>query len=261
MSIGPGSASGLVTQSNSRAGRRLTWWSSSKRSRSSRPRSRMPLGTPGSPTAPSRIASCPRSSSSTLSGSSSPVRCQRAAPRSYGVLSMSGATPPSTFRASATTSGPMPSPGITARRMGPDPRSDPVGARVPVLPRAAPGRPPCLLPPVRRSWPPPLHRPATEATMTSSPDDEAGTTYGSGGYGSAGQGADGPGTPYAAPQHAQQQQYGQPTDDRQDTSPQAYGQQAYGQQGYPQQAYGQQGYPQQGYPQQGYPQQGYGQQP
>ena len=32
--------------------------------------------------APSRIASCPRISSSTVSGSVSPVRCQRRAPRS-----------------------------------------------------------------------------------------------------------------------------------------------------------------------------------
>jgi len=79
--------------------------------------------------------------------------------------------------------------------------------------------------------------------MTSSPDDEAGTTYGSGGHGSAGQGTGGPGTPYTAPQHAQQQQYGQPPADRQDTSPQPYGQQPYG------------------YPPQGNPQQGYGQQP
>ena len=39
-------------------------------------------GTEGSPTAPSRIASWPRSSSRTESGSSSPVRCHRAAPRS-----------------------------------------------------------------------------------------------------------------------------------------------------------------------------------
>src|SRR4051794_22472195 len=37
---------------------------------------------------------------------------------------MSGATSPRTLRPSATTSGPMPSPGITARRMGPDPRSE-----------------------------------------------------------------------------------------------------------------------------------------
>src|SRR4051794_28177013 len=123
MSIEPGSASGLVTPSYSFAGRRFTWWSSSKRSRSSSPRSRMPGGTPGSPTAPSRIASCWRSSSSTVSGSSSPVRCHRAAPRSYGVVSTSGTTSRRTFSPSATTSGLIPSPGITARRMSTNPRS------------------------------------------------------------------------------------------------------------------------------------------
>src|SRR3954465_3540760 len=36
---------------------------------------------------------------------------------------MSGATSWRTFRPSATTSGPIPSPGTTARRMGTDPRS------------------------------------------------------------------------------------------------------------------------------------------
>src|SRR4051794_11277914 len=124
MSMSPGAASGLCTPSNSLAGRRLTWWSSSKRSRSSSPRSRMPGGTLGSPIAPSRIASWPRSSSITVSGSSSPVRCQRIAPRSYSVVWRSGATSRSTLRPSATTSGPIPSPAITARRMAANPRSD-----------------------------------------------------------------------------------------------------------------------------------------
>ena len=50
----------------------------------------MPDGTVGSPTAPSRIASWSRSSRSTESGSSSPVRCQRAAPRSYSVVCDAG---------------------------------------------------------------------------------------------------------------------------------------------------------------------------
>src|SRR3954454_4730184 len=138
MSIAPGSASGLATPSNSLAGRRLTWWSSSKRSRSSSPRSRMPGGTLGSPIAPSRIASCPRSSSTTVSGSSSPVRCQRIAPRSYSVVSTSGATSRRTLRPSATTSGPIPSPAITARRMGKDPRSDGAEVGGPGLARADP---------------------------------------------------------------------------------------------------------------------------
>ncbi len=107
----------VCTPANSRTGRRLTWWSSSKRSRSSRPRSSTPGGTLGSPTAPSRIASCSRSSPITESGISSPVRCQRAAPRSYVVVSTSDTTSRRTLRPSATTSGPMPSPGITASLM------------------------------------------------------------------------------------------------------------------------------------------------
>src|SRR5947199_133085 len=50
-------------------------------------------------------------------------------------------TPPlPTFGPSATTSGPMPSPGITARRMGTDPRSGGREIRGTGLPRAdAPG--------------------------------------------------------------------------------------------------------------------------
>src|SRR3954470_6496868 len=84
----------------------------------------MPGGTLGSPIAPSRMASWPRNSSMTVSGSSSPVRCQRIAPRSYSVGWTSGATSRRTLRPSATTSGPIPSPAITARRMAGNPRSD-----------------------------------------------------------------------------------------------------------------------------------------
>src|SRR5450631_546067 len=120
MSAGPTFASGLVTPGKSFTGRRLTKWSSSNRRRSSRPRSSTPLGTPGSPTAPSRIASWSRSSSSTESGNVSPVACHRRAPRSYSVRSIltsyAGVTASSTLRPSATTSGPMPSPAITANR-------------------------------------------------------------------------------------------------------------------------------------------------
>ncbi|CPU59803.1 Uncharacterised protein [Mycobacteroides abscessus] len=66
-------ASGPVTPGYSLAGRRLMWWSSAKRVFNNSPRSSTPLGTAGSPMAPSRMASCPRSSSSTESGISSPV--------------------------------------------------------------------------------------------------------------------------------------------------------------------------------------------
>ena len=59
-------------------GRRFTYRSSSKRSRSNSPRSSRPGGTSveptGGPTAPRRMASKPRSSSSVASGRTSPVR-------------------------------------------------------------------------------------------------------------------------------------------------------------------------------------------
>src|SRR4051812_38422391 len=115
-------ASGDATPGYSRAGRRLTWWSNANRSRSSRPRSSTPLGTDGSPTAPSRIASWPRSSWSTPPGSVSPVACQRRAPRSYSVVSsLTPAAPVTASRTrtpSATTSGPMPPRGPSAGRSG-----------------------------------------------------------------------------------------------------------------------------------------------
>src|SRR3954462_4872273 len=51
---------------------------------------------------------------------------------------MSGATAPRTFRPSATTSGPMPSPAITASRMGTNPRSERVEIGRPGLARTDP---------------------------------------------------------------------------------------------------------------------------
>jgi hypothetical protein len=78
--------------------------------------------------------------------------------------------------------------------------------------------------------------------MTSSPDDEAGTTHGATGDGTQ---------PYRAPQHSQPQQYGG----------QSYGQGGYGQGGYGQGGYGQPSlYGQQQYGQGPYGQQPYGQQ-
>src|ERR1035437_5478829 len=112
------SAKGLRTPGYRRTGRRLTYWSSANRSLSRRPRSRTPLGTPGSPTAPSRIASWPRISARTESGRVSPVASQRRAPRSYAVVltltPLDSVTAERTLSASATTSGPMPSPPMTA---------------------------------------------------------------------------------------------------------------------------------------------------
>src|SRR5215218_5914517 len=51
---------------------------------------------------------------------------------------MSGATSPRTLRASATTSGPIPSPGTTARRMATNPRSGRVEVGRPGLTRPDP---------------------------------------------------------------------------------------------------------------------------
>ena len=108
----------LSTPSNSLAGRRLTYRSSSCRSRSSSPPSRMPGSTRGSPTAPMRIAAWVLISASTPFGRTSPVRRYRSAPRSKCVIWRSkpsaAATTSRTRRASAVTSGPIPSPGTTA---------------------------------------------------------------------------------------------------------------------------------------------------
>src|SRR5438270_6066944 len=64
------------------------------------------------------MASTSRSSSSTWSGSVSPVRRYRSPPRSYVTASTENPseTASSTFSPSATTSGPVPSPGVTAIR-------------------------------------------------------------------------------------------------------------------------------------------------
>jgi hypothetical protein len=59
----------------------LTYWSLSNLSQD-QAALEVPLGTLGSPTAPSRIASWSAISASTESGSTSLVRCQRSAPRS-----------------------------------------------------------------------------------------------------------------------------------------------------------------------------------
>src|SRR5690349_5689543 len=75
-----------------------------------------PGGTSGVPTAPRYRASRPRHSSSTSSGSTTPSRRYRAPPRSYSTVSSSTPDARTTFRPSATTSGPMPSPPITPMR-------------------------------------------------------------------------------------------------------------------------------------------------
>ena len=81
-------------------GRRFTYWSSSNRIRSSRSRSRMPGRIRGSPTAPSRIASSSRRCSSSSSGSVSPVRRYRSAPRSSSSRSARTPSASRTFSAS-----------------------------------------------------------------------------------------------------------------------------------------------------------------
>ena len=68
----------ITTMSMPRSGRTngrwFTYWSSAKRIFSSRPRSMTPGGTSGVPTAPSRMASKARSSSSSSSGRIVPSR-------------------------------------------------------------------------------------------------------------------------------------------------------------------------------------------
>ena len=92
--------------------------SSSNLSLSRIPFSRMPGATSGWPIAPNRIASNLRSSSMALSGRVSPVLLYLSPPKSNSVnstlkLNLSAAAS-STFTASTVTSGPVPSPGITA---------------------------------------------------------------------------------------------------------------------------------------------------
>ena len=91
---------GLSRRRTAAPGRRFTWWSSSNRSRSSSPRSRTPGGTLGSPTAPSRIASCRRSSSSDRVGQQLAGRAASARRRGRtSVVSTSGATSPQDLEA------------------------------------------------------------------------------------------------------------------------------------------------------------------
>src|SRR5699024_3645184 len=79
------------------------------------PRSSTPAGTDrGSPIAPSRIASCERRLSMSASVSVSPLRWYRRAPRSNSVVATSGTRASRTLRASAVTSTPIASPGMTA---------------------------------------------------------------------------------------------------------------------------------------------------
>ena len=66
------SASGLVTPSNERTGRRLTYWPNARRIGISSPQSETWSGTPGQPTAPSRTASYWRKVSSPSAGISAP---------------------------------------------------------------------------------------------------------------------------------------------------------------------------------------------
>ena len=119
MSISPGltPASGLVVPGQSRDGRRFTYWSKSKRSLSSRPRSSTPGGTLGSPIAPSRMASWPASSSCDgLRAAPRRCGCRSGRPGRTRSNSTPGSTASITLRACAVTSVPMPSPATTAIR-------------------------------------------------------------------------------------------------------------------------------------------------
>ena len=90
-----------------------------------------PGGTSGVPTAPRRMQSNARNSPSTSSDRISPSRRYRDPPRSKSVVAMSTPAARTTLTASAVTSGPMPSPPITAMLcvMGGDPTA--MGLAVP----------------------------------------------------------------------------------------------------------------------------------
>ncbi len=66
-------ASGVRTPGSSLQGRRLTYWSKPRRIGINRPQSETWSGTPGQPTAPSRMLSLSRSRSSPSSGIMRPV--------------------------------------------------------------------------------------------------------------------------------------------------------------------------------------------
>src|SRR3990170_9120460 len=119
----PWTSSGLreeapTSSGNRNAGRKLANSFSSRRS-VSRPRpgrlSRGPLSSPGVPTAPNRMASALRASSSVAGGSGTPAAATPAAPIGASLnLIAPPATACSTPTASAVTSLPIPSPGMTA---------------------------------------------------------------------------------------------------------------------------------------------------
>ena len=111
---------GSVTPSNERTGRRLTYCSNARRIGISRPHSETWSGTPGRPTAPSRTASYSRKGVQPVGrhhralgevALAGPV--ELVDPQSQAVALVER---PSTVRAEAATSTPMPSPGMRAMR-------------------------------------------------------------------------------------------------------------------------------------------------
>ncbi len=120
MSPGLRPASGQGTPSIRRTGRRFTYWSNWRRMGISRPHSETWSGTPGKPTAPRKMASCPRICSRPSSGIMRPVlwyTSQLQSKCSHSKLTpMWLPTASSTRMPSGTTSLPMPSPGMTAMR-------------------------------------------------------------------------------------------------------------------------------------------------
>ncbi len=120
MSPGLFPASGHGTPGSSRTGRRLTYCSNARRIGISSPHSDTWSGTPGNPTAPSRIASWSRSRSIPSSGIIRPLALNV----SHDQSKCRGSTAKPNFAAAASstasaggiTSRPMPSPGITAMR-------------------------------------------------------------------------------------------------------------------------------------------------
>jgi hypothetical protein len=81
--------SGDSTPSNTRTGRRFTYWRNVRRMGISRPHSDTWSGTSGAPTAPSRIASAERTRSSPSAGIIAPSRRKRSHDQSYSAHSNS----------------------------------------------------------------------------------------------------------------------------------------------------------------------------
>ena len=145
-SAGPRPASGHGIPGSSRAGRRFAQRSSRWRIARIEPHSETWSGTDGSPIAPIRTASCAAERSARPSASSARARGSTPSPTGSSVHSTARPSASTTFRASAITSGPTPSPASTATRWVKRPRP-----RAPARSRRRRARPRARRRP--RTWP------------------------------------------------------------------------------------------------------------